>query len=128
MPKAPRDLASRCPRSWSGAEERSEPIRRWVSEHRRSRAARWGAWAPRIRRVRYHCPSPRSDVDSRPCPFVAWVLAAARDVVRRVEEAWATNDLGVIDHLVAEDLVSHDAFPGSPPGREGAKAAHQMSM
>ena len=55
-------------------------------------------------------------------------MAEARDVVRRVEEAWAANDLGVIDHLVAEDLVSHDAFPGSPPGREGAKAAHQMSM
>jgi len=55
-------------------------------------------------------------------------MAEARDVVRRVEEAWAANDLGVIDHLVAEDLVSHDAIPGSPPGREGAKAAHQMSM
>jgi steroid delta-isomerase-like uncharacterized protein len=55
-------------------------------------------------------------------------MAEAREVVRRVEEAWASNDLGVIDHLVAEDLVSHDAFPGSPPGREGAKAAHQMSM
>jgi steroid delta-isomerase-like uncharacterized protein len=55
-------------------------------------------------------------------------VSDARDVVRRVEEAWAANDLGVIDHLLAADLVSHDALPGLPPGREGAKAAHQMSM
>src|SRR5215831_4632905 len=40
---------ARCPRSWSGAEDRSEPIRGWVSEDRRSPAARWGAWAPKVR-------------------------------------------------------------------------------
>src|SRR5260221_11299780 len=45
-----RDSVSRCPRSWSCAEDRSEPIRGWASEDRRSRAARWGAWAPKIRR------------------------------------------------------------------------------
>ena len=41
---------SRCPRSWARAEDRSEPIRQWVSEDRRSGAARSGAWAPKIRR------------------------------------------------------------------------------
>ena len=55
-------------------------------------------------------------------------MSEAREVVRRVEEAWASNDLSVIDELIAADLVSHDAPPGLPPGREGAKAAHQMSM
>jgi hypothetical protein len=62
------DSVSRCLRSWVCAEDRSEPIRRWVSEDRRSRAAKyrgpqeiavvgcgfpgvvWGAWAPKIRR------------------------------------------------------------------------------
>src|SRR5262252_5330163 len=41
---------ARCPRSWACAEDRSDPIRQWVSEDRRSRAARSGAWAPKIRR------------------------------------------------------------------------------
>src|SRR5215471_20153393 len=41
---------ARCPRSWACAEDRSDPIRQWVSEDRRSRTARWGAWAPKIRR------------------------------------------------------------------------------
>src|SRR5215510_10332370 len=47
---AARDSVARCPRLWACAEDRSEPICRWVSEDRRSRAARWGAWAPKIRR------------------------------------------------------------------------------
>src|SRR6266487_745891 len=55
-------------------------------------------------------------------------MSDARDVVRRVEEAWAANDLSVIDELIAPDLISHDALPGTPPGREGAKAAHQASI
>ena len=46
-----RDSLSRCPRSWACAEDRSEPIRQWVSEDRRSTAARWGAWAAKIRRT-----------------------------------------------------------------------------
>jgi predicted ester cyclase len=50
------------------------------------------------------------------------------DLVRRVEEAWAANDLSALDGLIASDLVSHDALPGAPGGLEGAKAAHQMSM
>ena len=51
------------------------------------------------------------------------------DVVRRLEEAYNTQDLDVLDELIADDFVAHT--PGSdqiPPGREGIKAAHQMSM
>ena len=55
-------------------------------------------------------------------------MSEAKDLVRRLEEAWAANDLTTVDELLAPDLVSHDAPPGMPPGREGAKAAHQMAM
>jgi predicted ester cyclase len=55
-------------------------------------------------------------------------MSNAKDVVRKLEEAWAANDLATVDELVAPDLVSHDAPPGVPQGREGAKAAHRMSM
>ncbi len=55
-------------------------------------------------------------------------MSEAKGVVRRLEQAWAANDLATVDELLAPDLVSHDAPPGMPPGREGAKAAHQMAM
>jgi steroid delta-isomerase-like uncharacterized protein len=55
-------------------------------------------------------------------------MSDAKDVVRRLEEAWQANDMAVVDQLIAPDLVSHDAPPGMPPGRDGAKAAHQMAM
>lgn len=55
-------------------------------------------------------------------------MSDAKDVVRKLEEAWAANDLATVDELLAPDLVSHDAPPGMPPGREGARAAHQMAM
>ena len=55
-------------------------------------------------------------------------MSDAKDVVRRLEEAWEANDLATVDALLAPDLVSHDSPPGAPQGREGAKAAHQMAM
>lgn len=51
-----------------------------------------------------------------------------KQLVVRVEEAWAANDLDALDALIAPDLVSHDAIPGMPPGLAGAKAAHTMFM
>ncbi|MEA2522462.1 MAG: hypothetical protein QOI81_2108 [Actinomycetota bacterium] len=51
------------------------------------------------------------------------------DVVRKVEEAWRTHDLKMLDQLFAPDFRAHT--PGSeslPPGIEGAKMAHQSSM
>src|SRR2546421_2499650 len=44
------ELVSRCARSWVGAEHRSERSLSCVNEERRSRPARWCAWAPRRRR------------------------------------------------------------------------------
>jgi predicted ester cyclase len=38
------------------------------------------------------------------------------------EQAVGGGDLSVMDELVADDFVDHSALPGTPPGREGAKA------
>jgi predicted ester cyclase len=51
------------------------------------------------------------------------------DVVRRIEEAWAANDLDALDDLIVQDYTPHT--PGSdqlPPGLAGAKMAHQQSL
>ena len=55
-------------------------------------------------------------------------MADAKEIVRRVEEAWDRNDLDALDGLIALDLVSHDAPPGLPPGLAGAKAGHSIFM
>jgi predicted ester cyclase len=44
-------------------------------------------------------------------------------IVKRVsEQAVGEGNLSVMDDLVADDFVDHSALPGTPPGREGAKA------
>jgi predicted ester cyclase len=51
------------------------------------------------------------------------------DVVRRLEDAYNTQDLGVLDDLIASDFAAHT--PGSdqiPPGVEGIKTIHRMAM
>jgi predicted ester cyclase len=55
-------------------------------------------------------------------------MADAKEIVRRVEEAWARNDLKALDDLIVSNVVNHDAPPGLPPGLEGAKADHSMFM
>jgi predicted ester cyclase len=50
------------------------------------------------------------------------------DVVRRLEAAYASGNLDVLDDILSPDLRSHT--PGSdmiPPGIEGIKAANEMS-
>ena len=50
-------------------------------------------------------------------------------LVRRMEEAWASNELDALDEMFAPDFDnSATAFPGLPPGLEGAKLAHQGAM
>jgi steroid delta-isomerase-like uncharacterized protein len=52
-----------------------------------------------------------------------------KNLIRRMEEAWATNDMATIDTLFAENFDnSATAMPGLPPGIEGAKMAHQGAM
>ncbi len=44
-------------------------------------------------------------------------------IVERVsEQAVGGGDTSVMDEFVADDFVDHSALPGTPPGREGAKA------
>lgn len=55
-------------------------------------------------------------------------MADAKEIVRRIEEAWDRSDLGALDDLIASNIVNHDAPPGLLPGLEGAKAGHSMFM
>lgn len=51
------------------------------------------------------------------------------EVIRRLEQAWAEDDLDALDDLIAPDFVAHT--PGSdqtPPGLDGIKVVHQQSM
>jgi steroid delta-isomerase-like uncharacterized protein len=45
--------------------------------------------------------------------------------VRKYRQAHNQNKLEALDALVAQDLVSHSALPGLPPGLAGGKLAHQ---
>ena len=52
-----------------------------------------------------------------------------KEVVRKVEEAWDSQDLDALDQYFAPEFDnSASAFPGLPPGLAGAKMAHQGSM
>jgi steroid delta-isomerase-like uncharacterized protein len=46
--------------------------------------------------------------------------------VRFYEGAMNRKDYGVIDEVVAADVVSHDPFPGQKPGAEGLRETLQM--
>ncbi len=46
-------------------------------------------------------------------------------IVRKYREAHNKNNLAALDQIVAQDLVSHSALPGLPPGLAGGKMAHQ---
>ncbi len=54
-------------------------------------------------------------------------MSEGKEVVRKIEEAWARNDLAPLAALVASDIVNHHAPPGFPPGLEGPKAGHGCS-
>ena len=51
-----------------------------------------------------------------------------KEIVRRYQEACNANDLDALDGLVANDVVSHSATPGLPPGLEGGKLAHRATL
>jgi predicted ester cyclase len=64
---------------------------------------------------------------SRPAPRPE-DTSANIDVVLRIEGAWNAGDLDALDELFAEDVVSHAAVPGLPPGLPGWKFAHVNMM
>ncbi len=52
-----------------------------------------------------------------------------KEIVRTVEEAWDSQDLGALDQYFAPEFDnSASAVPGLPPGLAGAKMAHQGAM
>jgi len=52
-----------------------------------------------------------------------------KDVVRKVEEAWDSQDLDALDQYFGPEFDnSASAVPGLPPGLAGAKMAHQGVM
>jgi predicted ester cyclase len=49
-------------------------------------------------------------------------------VVRKYREAHNQNNLAALDAIVAQDVISHAALPGLPPGLAGGKMAHQIFL
>ena len=49
-------------------------------------------------------------------------------IVRKYREAHNQNKLDALDAIVAQDLISHAALPGLPPGLAGGKMAHQIFL
>jgi steroid delta-isomerase-like uncharacterized protein len=55
-------------------------------------------------------------------------LELNKDIVRRYRDAHNTNQLNLLDDIVAEDLISHSMMPGVPKSREGGKMVHQAAI
>ena len=50
---------------------------------------------------------------------------ANKVLVRRYREAHNTNNLALLDEIVAADIKSHNGIPGLPSGLQGGKMAHR---
>jgi len=55
-------------------------------------------------------------------------LEANKELVRRYQEAHNKNDLEGLNAIVADNLITHSLMPGLPPGLEGGKMIHQMTV
>ena len=51
-----------------------------------------------------------------------------KTIVRKYREAHNQNNLAALYSRVAQDIVSHAALPGLPPGLQGGKLAHQAFL
>ncbi len=49
-------------------------------------------------------------------------------LVRRYREAHNTNNLALLDEIVAADIKSHNGMPGLPSGLEGGKMVHRTFL
>jgi steroid delta-isomerase-like uncharacterized protein len=50
----------------------------------------------------------------------------AKSLIRRLYDEVGAGNLAVIDELVADDFVEHEAFPGLEPTKEGVKRFFAM--
>jgi steroid delta-isomerase-like uncharacterized protein len=55
-------------------------------------------------------------------------LEQNKDIVRRYRDAHNTNQLNLLDDIVAGDLISHNLLPGVPKGLEGGKMVHMGTL
>src|SRR5690349_16412368 len=53
---------------------------------------------------------------------------ANKALVRRYREAHNTNNLALLDEVVAADIESHNAMPGLPSSLEGGKIVHRTFL
>ena len=53
---------------------------------------------------------------------------ANKVLVRRYREAHNTNNLALLDEVVAVDIKSHNGMPGLPSGLEGCKMVHRTFL
>src|SRR5690242_4961310 len=51
-----------------------------------------------------------------------------KQIVRRYQEIYNSNNLGALDEVVSQNLLTPRIMPGIPSGIEGAKIAHQMML
>jgi steroid delta-isomerase-like uncharacterized protein len=51
-----------------------------------------------------------------------------KDIVRRYQEIYNSNDLDRLTEVVSEDLLTPHIMPGIPQGLEGAKVAHHLML
>ena len=51
-----------------------------------------------------------------------------KNIVRRYQEIYNSNDLDRLTEVVSEDLLTPNILPGIPHGVEGAKTAHRIML
>jgi steroid delta-isomerase-like uncharacterized protein len=51
-----------------------------------------------------------------------------KNIVRRYQEIYNSNDLESLGEVVAENLITPKIMPGMPPGLEGAKRVHEITL
>ena len=55
-------------------------------------------------------------------------IEANKNIVRRYQEIYNSNDLDTLNEVVTEDFLTPRMMPGMPPGLEGAKQIHQATL
>ena len=51
-----------------------------------------------------------------------------KEIVRRYQEIYNSNNLDELDEVMAADVRTPQIIPGFPPGLEGAKKVHELSL
>jgi steroid delta-isomerase-like uncharacterized protein len=55
-------------------------------------------------------------------------LEENKDIVRRYQRVYNSSELDSLDQVLAVDVLTPKIMPGMPPGLEGAKRVHQISL